>query len=549
MSVLSSSMENIESLPHVELVALNKRLFNDIQLLQGRILALETQQESEEEDSFSTSSPMSEDDLDFPSISSSNKKKRGKSGSSSDESSPLKKKAQKNHPIHPLPNISPSLQVSTPSSNNIQNVMGTNNNQQLSGALTNTNRTSVTPTNITTLKGTSTNTNQVERGNLSNNKTNRNVNNNNNNINGSKVGKVKLPPVIAYNIDPKSLKSKLSSQLGHSNFSFKCVNTRVTHILTQDKTAFNTAKGVLSEQGLSHYSYTPSDEKSKTILLKRMPTTYDLDDVTEALTTTFPLVNFLKIHKFTPPTRYVKSKPEKYKNVHIWQITVSAESDDSKILQTKLLRCIQQHVRFEPLKHDKDSFPQCTKCQRYCHTESNCSMTRRCVRCGGGHDKDGCQLPKAEFDPQTNQQLAHTVPTCVNCGQKGHPANFRCSKYKELVKRAKESKANQAAVQATKKAAYQNYVQGGLSFADRVRPNKPSPPIPAPRAFRSAPKKTTPPSTVSPVDTSFYNTFQEMYLLAQKIKPVFEQIQNPEEKQALILYHLLTLNSNNGSRR
>lgn len=539
MSVDLNSMENMESLQFDELVVVNKRLINHIHLLEARILALETLPESEFEEEEDTDGNAMSEDEEFPPLSSSSKK-RAKSGSSSDESSPTKKKTQKTLPIHQLPKNSPSLQIATTSPDNIPKVTVTNTNQQrLSGTNTNVINSTQTNTikpsvNSTNPKGNSTNTSQI--------------NQSSSNKKGNKVGKVKLPPVIAYNIDPKSLRDKLSSKLGHLNFSFKCVNSTVTHIITEDKATFNTAKGLLSEQGVNHFSYTPSDEKSTTILLKRMPSTYDLDDVTEALQTSFPSATFIKISKFAPPKRFVKSKPEKYNNVHIWQLTVSAETDVKVILQTKVLRCIQQHVRFEPLNRDKDLLPQCFKCQRYGHSQNNCNMVRRCVRCGGGHDKDDCLLPKPEFDPQTNQQLEHTIPTCVNCGQKGHPASFRCSKYKELVKRAKEVKANQAALQATKKTAYQNYVQSGISFADRIRPSKTSPPTPAPRAPRGPPKP-TPTPIVSSVDTSFYKTFQEMYLLAQKIKPVFEQIHNPEEKQALILYHLLTLNSNNGSRR
>lgn len=465
-------------------------------------------------------------------------KKRGKTGASSSEGENPPKKSLGNSPSKKITNTNFSSQQQPSSCSTVDEA------NPLSANLDN----NTSPNNKMTINN--------NNNNLINNSPN---NNNNNNINDdnirnnipindghkNKVGRTKLPPVIAYNVNPKTLKQSLSSSLGHTNFTFKMINANSTQILLNDKVSFNKTKEILSSQKSNFYlPFTPTDEKSKIILLKKVPHYYDLDDVTEALQTTFPTISFTKISKFIPPARYVKSSPQKYKNVNIWQIQVAPNTDISPIKSTTLLRCIQQTVKFE--LYNSHDIPQCKRCQRYGHVARNCNMKPRCVRCGNDHDIGSCQLPKMAVDPATNQQLENTIPTCCNCGQKGHPANFRCSKYKEFVQRVNEKKAQQVALQASKKKSFQNFVKTGVSFADMAKnqPTQKTSPIPIPKTVSNT-SKIHP--TPIPIDTSFYQSFSEIFQMAQSLKPVFQQIQNPFEQKAFLLFHLMSLD--NGSRR
>ncbi|CAH2020732.1 unnamed protein product [Acanthoscelides obtectus] len=76
-------------------------------------------------------------------------------------------------------------------------------------------------------------------------------------------------------------------------------------------------------------------------------------------------------------------------------------------------------VSFERKK--KSSEPsQCYRCQRYGHTQRNCRLAERCVKCGEDHNSTSCSLPA----PPTGQRNAK----CCLCGE-GHPANYKgCSK-------------------------------------------------------------------------------------------------------------------------
>lgn len=349
------------------------------------------------------------------------------------------------------------------------------------------------------------------------------------------IKKTKLTPnIIAHNVDHKVLCSLLKVELNHSNFAFKQTSASKTHIISNDKETFNTIKRVLNEQKITFFHQTPIDEKCKIILLKKMPPTYDINDVVATLEETFPNVNFQKVSKFVPPARYTKSKPRKYKNTCIWQLQLSPDTDISAVMKTTLLSGIQQYIRFELL--NSNEIPQCKNCQRYGHIARNCNMAHRCVRCGGGHEKGNCQLPAMAIDPSTNQQLEESIPTCCNCGKKGHPANFRCEAYKQIVIKAKENKAKIEEQRRAKSQAYNNYIQKGLSFADMTRPKTQSASNPASRLTKATPP---PKHQVSSVDTSYYQEILGTINLVKSLRPTLDQIKDPTERKTFIILHLL----------
>lgn len=70
---------------------------------------------------------------------------------------------------------------------------------------------------------------------------------------------------------------------------------------------------------------------------------------------------------------------------------------------------------------------QCTRCQRWGHSHSNCHRPLRCVKCNQSHEKGQCE--------RINRNEGQ--PYCVNCAMFGHPSNSpTCEKfiaYKEFI--------------------------------------------------------------------------------------------------------------------
>ncbi|CAH1954798.1 unnamed protein product, partial [Acanthoscelides obtectus] len=95
--------------------------------------------------------------------------------------------------------------------------------------------------------------------------------------------------------------------------------------------------------------------------------------------------------------------------------TARPREDEDGGKATEIQRLAMLTVRFE--KKKKLTEPsQCYRCQRYGHTQRNCHLAGRYVKCG---EDRNCSLPT----PPKGQRNAN----CCLCGE-GHPANKGCSK-------------------------------------------------------------------------------------------------------------------------
>ncbi|KAJ8731152.1 hypothetical protein PYW07_004316 [Mythimna separata] len=109
---------------------------------------------------------------------------------------------------------------------------------------------------------------------------------------------------------------------------------------------------------------------------------------------------------------------------------------------------------------------QCHNCQLFGHSQRNCFATPRCVKCLGDHGTSACPRPK-------DRNACSEPPSCVNCGQAGHPANCRgCPKAPKtsspkLVKRASARQQRESPSGAFKAPSVQ--------MPERLAPQRQSP--------------------------------------------------------------------------
>lgn len=91
---------------------------------------------------------------------------------------------------------------------------------------------------------------------------------------------------------------------------------------------------------------------------------------------------------------------------------------------------------------------QCHRCQRFGHGSANCNLAPKCVKCGGLHHTDACNLPKkGELDNSNN---ARSQLKCVNC-KGSHTANFRgCPARKAYLESLERRKKNSTGSQPPK---------------------------------------------------------------------------------------------------
>ena len=68
---------------------------------------------------------------------------------------------------------------------------------------------------------------------------------------------------------------------------------------------------------------------------------------------------------------------------------------------------------------------QCHRCQRFGHGSRNCTLSPKCVKCGGTHVTNECTLPqKASLGINNNAEQHKQQVKCANCDG-NHTANYR----------------------------------------------------------------------------------------------------------------------------
>lgn len=123
-----------------------------------------------------------------------------------------------------------------------------------------------------------------------------------------------------------------------------------------------------------------------------------------------------------------------------------------------------------PKKKDKEV--QCHRCQKCGHVSRNCSSMFKCVKCDQKHGPGECKRTHSEV----------TAPHCVNCGEPGHPANWRgCPSFKEYAKNRRQRilDAQQRKVSAAKnvsRVAHSSLYNPACTFAQLFKGQDNSPP-------------------------------------------------------------------------
>lgn len=217
------------------------------------------------------------------------------------------------------------------------------------------------------------------------------------------------------------------------------ITTFIT-ILTKDKETYDTFIAILKSKEIEYYSYTPKNEKPKTLVLKYLKGNFTDEEVkSELKSRTWENVEILKVNK----TSFTKDKKSP-----VFLVQISNKSSIKEL--TKVDVILYQKVKWEPLR--KNEVFQCTKCQRLGHASTNCALVFRCVKCGESHEPKQCKI---------NKDSDRNLLKCANCGQSGHPANYRGCPY---FKNALDIMKNNVRIANLKKVDKVN------SFAKRVTP-------------------------------------------------------------------------------
>lgn len=216
---------------------------------------------------------------------------------------------------------------------------------------------------------------------------------------------LKPPPIFIIGEDIKETSAKISSA-GIKKDAVTIKQNRGSHtILAINRSTYDVIKNKFLELKVQFYTYTPKDLKPQTIVLKHIYGNYSADDIKAEILEANNNINIIKVIP-------IECKNSVYKKQHfIIQITANSKKKDL----TSLKKIGSQVAHWENIV--KNKVTQCKNCQRVGHTSSQCNMEYRCVKCSKTHERGKCTI--------TNEDNNKDNLTCANCGEKGHPANFR----------------------------------------------------------------------------------------------------------------------------
>lgn len=217
---------------------------------------------------------------------------------------------------------------------------------------------------------------------------------------------LKIPPIIVSEVHNFNNFLMDIQQIAHSDFATKSFKNSVK-IMFQSIEDFRSYKKFCDSNNIQYYSYKDPTIKTFSVLIKDIPISYSNESIFNELTKlNFPVQKVYRL--------YNKNRDP----IEICSIELLKTSDSSKIF--KLEKLFHSVIKVQS-KISTNSPVQCKRCQRYNHTQANCRLSPRCIRCPENHHYSLCNRPKT------------TPPICVNC-LGPHTANYRgCKVYKELL--------------------------------------------------------------------------------------------------------------------
>lgn len=272
--------------------------------------------------------------------------------------------------------------------------------------------------------------------------------------NGDQPTKNKMPPINFFKTDIKLLRALFTKTLKSKDFLIKQINDNNNILYTHNLSDFKKAREILDKAEITYYTYTPKEEKKTTLVLRGLSSSYSCDEVLDALKQlNNEIIKFEKVTRLT--TKYSISQN---RVLPLFIVQAAPHSPVNEIQKIKVID--HQIIRWERIH--KPEIMQCTRCQRFGHSSSNCKMQSRCVKCGDNHLPAQCKI--TPDDPREKLY-------CILCKEYGHPASFKeCTKYLELAKKRAEVKELMNRKIENKYIAT-NFTQPNISFAKVVSSN------------------------------------------------------------------------------
>lgn len=269
------------------------------------------------------------------------------------------------------------------------------------------------------------------------------------------------PPIFIFNVNIKTLIDQLQAKIPTNTFKIKNINKNKSKIYFSDATVHAEMMALLRMKNIHSYSFTPKELKQESLIIRGLCCDSEPETIKAELDVMAPGV-FATVSKYsTPSTRK--------KNVETGLFLASL-LPGKKLNDVKHIKGILHQVISWETPKRKDKEIQCHRCQRWGHTARNCNSKYNCVKCDQEHLPGECLRVRTE----------NSDPYCVNCGEGGHPANWKgCPTFKKYLKYRQEkiqsAREQRAAVSNkvnnVKRVVNMSQISPGTTFANLFQPS------------------------------------------------------------------------------
>ena len=257
----------------------------------------------------------------------------------------------------------------------------------------------------------------------------------------------------------------------------------------------------LAEKHIEFNTYQPKEDTSFRAALRGMHYSTDIRDIkTELGNLGHTVVNIFNIKQ---------NRTNILLSLFFVDIKRSGDKDIYQIIETENYT----KVKFEP-PSPKRNTPQCSKCQRYGHTQASCYRIPRCVKCVGSLLTKQC--PRKEKSENVKFVLCDG----------NHPANYKGGAvYRDLQKRTFPPLRSKQVVQ-TQENVLQNPAKPIISYAALLK--SPRSPLettkPQPQQQTTYKQQQTPSSDIDELKVMMKGLMEQMGTMLQLLKTLVSEM-------------------------
>lgn len=226
----------------------------------------------------------------------------------------------------------------------------------------------------------------------------------------------KIPPIV---LRKAEIWTQISKTLHRNKINFIRATATADGIKIQTATTEDYRKTIklFDSEKIEYHTYLFQEDKELKIVIRGLHYTANPTEIAEDL-----------INKGFNPSKVLQMK-NKRTGSPMPLFLVSLPRSDKKIFDIK--HVLDLAITIETL-NTTAKIGQCFRCQKYGHSQSNCTATIRCVKCGENHRAADCLLLRTE------------IPTCANCNGH-HVASYRgCPNAPKPKKYATETQQNRS---------------------------------------------------------------------------------------------------------